>query len=58
MIHSVLNRVLMFLIWELGLAISSRLLLGSTLVGSLSAALFGGIYWWLLKRSQQGRAHT
>lgn len=45
-------------IWELGLAISSRLLLGSTLVGFLSAALFGGIYWWLLKRSQQGRANT
>ena len=42
---------------ELGLAMSSRLLLGSTLVGLASAGLFGGIYWWLLKRSKGASSH-
>ena len=43
---------------KLGLAMSSRLLLGSTLVGLASAGLFGGIYWWLLKRSKGASSHT
>ena len=42
---------------DLGLAMSSRLLLGSTLVGLASAGLFGGIYWWLLKRSKGASSH-
>ncbi|WP_415398562.1 DUF2062 domain-containing protein [Synechococcus sp. W4D4] len=45
-------------IWEMGVAISSRLLLGSTLVGLASAALFGGLYWCLLTRNKRGSAHT
>jgi uncharacterized protein (DUF2062 family) len=39
-------------LWDLGLAFSSRLMLGSTVVGLLSGLLLGGLYWWWLKRSR------
>ena len=40
-------------LWDLGLAFTSRLMLGSTLVGVISALLLGGGYWWMLKRRQR-----
>ena len=45
-------------IWDLGLAITSRLLLGSALVGLVSALLFGGLYWWLLEHHHRRGAHS
>ena len=42
-------------LWDLGLAFTSRLMLGSTLVGVISALLLGGGYWWMLKRRQRRR---
>jgi uncharacterized protein (DUF2062 family) len=44
-------------LWDLGLAMSGRLMVGSTVVGVVSALLFGGGYWWLLERGH-GRSHT
>jgi uncharacterized protein (DUF2062 family) len=41
-------------LWDLGLALSSRLLLGSTLVGLVAALVLGGLYWLLLQRQPQG----
>ena len=41
---------------SMGWSVASRLLLGSTLVGAISAALGGWIYWWWLKHHQ--RQHT
>jgi uncharacterized protein (DUF2062 family) len=43
-------------LWDLGLAFTGRLMLGSTLVGVISALLLGGGYWWMLKRRQRRRA--
>ena len=40
-------------LWDLGLAFSSRLMLGSSVVGVLSAVLLGWIYWWWLQRRSQ-----
>jgi hypothetical protein len=40
-------------LWDLGLSFSSRLMLGSTVVGLLSAWLIGGLYFALLKRRQR-----
>lgn len=37
-------------LWDLGVALSTRLLLGSTLVGVVAAAVLGGGYWLLLER--------
>ena len=45
-------------LWDLGMALSSRLLLGSTLVGLASAALIGGGYWLMLERRQRRSSHT
>ena len=33
-------------LWDLGLAFSSRLMLGSTVVGLVSALTLGGGFWW------------
>ena len=44
-------------IWELGLAMGGRLMLGSALVGLVSAALLGGSYWLVLEQRQR-RAHS
>ncbi|MFT5339338.1 MAG: hypothetical protein ACI9IO_001076 [Cyanobium sp.] len=42
-------------IWELGWSFSSRLLLGSTIVGALSSSLLGVLYWrWLKLQSLPG----
>mgnify|MGYP006277202035 CR=1 FL=1 len=41
-------------LWDLGLAFSSRLMLGSTLVGLVSALLVGwGFWWWSQRRRSQ-----
>jgi uncharacterized protein (DUF2062 family) len=41
-------------LWDLGLAFSSRLMLGSTLVGLISALLVGwGFWWWSQRRRSQ-----
>ena len=45
-----------FLVALVGLAFTGRLMLGSTLVGVVSALLLGGGYWWMLKRRQRRRA--
>jgi hypothetical protein len=45
-------------LWALGLAFTSRLMLGSTVVGVLSAWLIGGLYWSMLKRRQQQNTHS
>ena len=37
-------------LWDLGLAFSSRLMLGSTLVGLISALVLGGAFWWWGRR--------
>jgi len=37
-------------LWDLGAAFSSRLLLGSTLVGLISALVVSGLYWLSLRR--------
>lgn len=43
-------------LWDLGLAFSSRLMLGSTVVGLVSAlALGGGFWWWGRLRLSPGR---
>ena len=43
-------------LWDLGLAMTSRLLLGSSLVGLVSAVLLGGAYWlWLDHHHRQRR---
>ena len=44
-------------IWELGLAMGGRLMLGSAVVGLVSAALLGGSYWLVLEQRQR-RAHS
>ncbi len=44
-------------VWKLGLAMGGRLMLGSAVVGLVSAALLGGGYWLLLEH-RQGRAHS
>ena len=44
------------ILWDLGLAFSSRLMLGSTVVGLVSArALGGGFWWWGRLRLSPGR---
>ena len=45
-------------LWDLGLAFSGRLMLGSTLVGVVSAVLFGGGYWLMLKRRRRSRGYS
>ena len=45
-------------LWALGLSFTSRLMLGSTVVGVLSAWLIGGLYWSMLKRRQQQNSHS
>ena len=45
-------------LWALGLSFTSRLMLGSTVVGVLSAWLIGGLYWSMLKRRQQHNTHS
>jgi uncharacterized protein (DUF2062 family) len=45
-------------IWDLGLAMTSRLMLGSALVGLVASLLLGGIYWWLLERHHRRSAHV
>jgi uncharacterized protein (DUF2062 family) len=42
-------------LWDLGLAFSSRLMLGSTVVGLLSALLLGVLSWWWMKRRRCSR---
>ncbi|QEY32825.1 DUF2062 domain-containing protein [Synechococcus sp. RSCCF101] len=42
-------------LWEQGWSFSSRLLLGSSLVGLAAAAAAGALCWWLLER-QAGQA--
>jgi uncharacterized protein (DUF2062 family) len=37
-------------LWDLGLAFSSRLMLGSTVVGLISALALGGGFWWWAQR--------
>ncbi|MEB3254781.1 MAG: DUF2062 domain-containing protein [Synechococcaceae cyanobacterium] len=37
-------------LWDLGLAFSSRLMLGSTVVGLVSALALGGGFWWWAHR--------
>jgi uncharacterized protein (DUF2062 family) len=44
-------------LWDLGLAFSGRLMLGSTVVGLLSAMAVGGLYWWWMRRRQRNRLH-
>jgi hypothetical protein len=44
-------------LWDLGLAFSGRLMLGSTVVGLLSAMTVGAIYWWWMRRRQRNRLH-
>ncbi|MFZ9974032.1 MAG: DUF2062 domain-containing protein [Vulcanococcus sp.] len=43
-------------LWDLGVAMSGRLMLGSLLVGLVSAVLFGGGYWLLLEQQHRRRA--
>lgn len=44
-------------LWDLGLAFTSRLMLGSTLVGLASALGFGALYWlWLNRTSRRSQA--
>lgn len=43
-------------LWDLGMAMSGRLLLGSMLVGLVSALVLGGGYWLLLEHRHR-RAH-
>ena len=45
-------------IWDLGVAMSGRLLLGSLLVGLVSAVVLGGGYWLLLEQQQRRSAHS
>ena len=45
-------------LWDLGMAFSGRLMLGSTVVGALSALLFGGGYWFMLKRRRRSRGYS
>lgn len=45
-------------LWDLGVAISGRLLLGSSLVGLVSAFLCGGGYWLLLLHRHRHSAHS
>ena len=40
-------------LWDLGLAFSGRLMVGSTLVGAMCAVLLGGGYWLMLKRRRR-----
>ena len=43
-------------LWDLGWAFTTRLMLGSTLVGAVSALLLGGLYWVLLRRRASRRS--
>jgi hypothetical protein len=45
-------------LWDLGLAMSGRLLLGSLLVGCIGAVLLGGGYWLLLEHKQRRRVNA
>ncbi len=45
-------------LWDLGLAMSGRLLLGSLLVGFIGAVLLGGGYWLLLEHKQRRRVNA
>jgi uncharacterized protein (DUF2062 family) len=45
-------------LWDLGLSFTSRLMLGSTVVGLLSAWLIGGLYFTMLKRRQRQSSAT
>ena len=45
-------------LWDLGLSFTSRLMLGSTVVGLLSAALIGGAYWSMLRRRRSSNAQS
>jgi uncharacterized protein (DUF2062 family) len=38
-------------VWQLGFSFTSRLLLGSTVVGVLAGAFFSGLYWLWLRHS-------
>ena len=44
-------------LWDLGFAFSGRLMLGSTVVGLLSALAVGGLYWLWMRRRQRNRLH-
>ena len=45
-------------LWDLGLSFTGRLMLGSTVVGLLSAWLIGGLYWSMLKHRQRLSSHS
>ena len=45
-------------LWDLGVAMSGRLLLGSVLVGLVSAVVLGGGYWLLLEHQHRRRAQS
>lgn len=44
-------------LWDLGLAFSGRLMLGSTVVGLLSSMAVGAMYWRWMRRRQRNRLH-
>ncbi|MEY3544456.1 MAG: hypothetical protein RLZZ247_613 [Cyanobacteriota bacterium] len=45
-------------LWDLGVAMSGRLLLGSLLVGLVGAVVLGGGYWLLLEQQQRRRTQS
>jgi len=45
-------------LWDLGVAMSGRLLLGSLLVGLVAAVVLGGGYWLLLENQHRRRAQS